>query len=355
MTAAAVETADNEFTVKRTARQDGKTNGDFVAIAEDAEISRGVGGDVYALGRNVIVTDDDKLQNIAVGGANVNVSVKDARNIYAAGADLNVRADNAAGVYLAGLGVTLTGDATDAYVVAGSAHIDGNIKENLVIRSDNVVFGDDATVGGRVTIYSKKHATLPDSIDSTRVTYKSPSLFGKNADAQNTGGAPTGIRRITLIFMVSGVVAAVLLSLGLNATRPEFFSGKADGFRRRVWGDLIRGLAAIIVLPVVAVALLFTVVGVPIGVLLAAAYAIVLYLAPVVTGTVLGRVIFKRMNRFASGAICVGILKILALIPWFGMFVSLAAALYGMGAVVGAVKFRSHERIENAKVPVEII
>ena len=349
----AIDSASNRFLFARDARQETRVEGDYAAVGEDAEVSRGVGGDVFAAGINVAVTDTDELQNVVAAGANVNVRVRSARNIYASGADLDVRADEkVGGVYLAGASVTLTGHAQDAYIVAQSTNISGEIAENLVIRSDNIVFGDDTTVGGHVTVYSKKHPTLPASINPAKVTYKTSAAFGKAQStvdsAAITAERESAFRRIMVIIGLSGTTAAIIVSLIVNALRGSFFGGKAQTLRHRFWLDSLLGLAAVIVIPVAAVALAFTVVGVPIAAVLLGTWAIALYLAPIAAGMVLGRAIMPRMNRYTSGAICVAALYALMLIPYLQIPVAIVATLYGFGALTSGIRHRHTQSAATA-------
>ncbi|MDR0906949.1 MAG: hypothetical protein LBN00_12405 [Oscillospiraceae bacterium] len=343
-----VDTADNQFAVGSDARQEARVDGDFAALGADTEVSRGVGGDVFTAGQNVTVTDSDKLQNVLAAGANVNIRVKSARNIYAAALDLDVRADGEAqGVYLVGASVTLSGKARDAFIIARSANISGEIAENLNIRSDNIVFNADTAIGGNITIYSKNHPTLPSSIDPAKVTFKAPGAFGRAQNAAGEAARQSVLRRIAVIIGVSGVVAAVAVSLIVNALRGGFFGEKASTLRRRFWSDALFGLAAVIVVPVAAVGLMFTVVGVPVGALLLGVYAVAMYLAPIAAGLVAGRAAMPRLNRYASGAICVGALYALMLVPYLRVPVAVVATLYGFGALLSGARRREKRRVNN--------
>ena len=331
-----IDSADNKFILARDARQTSRIDGDYAAVGDDAEVSRGVGGDVFAAGRNVLVTDDEELQNVAVAGANVNVHVKNARNIYAAGGDIDIQADDGAkGIYVAGLSVALSGAVTDAYITAASANVSGTVAQNLTVRANNVTFDPDATVGGDITIISKKRPVLPASIDPSNVTYKAPGVIGRWRDGGLRG--QTALQKLGLILTVSGIVAAVVLSLVLNAMRGSFFHERALHFRRCFWRDMLRGLAGVIVAPVLSVLLLVSVVGIPIGAISLVICAVALYLSPIVSGVILGRLIFPKLNRFGSGAIVTCLIWLLMLVPYLGPVVSIAAHLFGVGSLIAAI------------------
>lgn len=340
-----VDSASNRFMLARDARQTAPIEGDYVALGDDAEVSRGVGGDVFTAGRNVLVTDDEELQNVAAAGGNVNIHVKNARNIYVAGADVDVQADDSAeGIYIAGLSVTLAGTMKDAYVAALSANITGTVAENLTIRANNVTFDPDATVGGEITIYAKNRPDLPASIDPAKVVFKKPGIVNTLRD----GGwaSQTALQKLGLILTVSGIAAAVLLSLALNAMRGGFFHERALGFKKSVGRDLLIGLAGIVVVPVLGLLLLASVVAAPIGAVLLALYGIALYLSPVVAGVILGRLIFPSLNRFGSGAIVTCLLWLLMLVPYLGIVISIASRLFGIGSLLAGIPPRRGKRLK---------
>ena len=342
-----IDSAGNTFIMARTARQTGRTEGDLAAFGGDAEVSRGVGGDVFAAGRNVLVTDDEELQSIAAAGANVNIHVKDARNIYAAGGDIDIQADNTAkGVYAAGLSVTLAGSVTDAFIAAASVNVSGTVEKNLTIRAGSVTFDPDATVGGEITIFSRRRPALPASIDPSKVTYKTPGALGALTGA--SFAERTTLQRLGLIFAVSGIAAAMLLSFALNAIRGSFFHARAQGFKRLFWQDILRGFAGVIVIPVAVLLLLLSVVGVPVGIVLLLVYVAALYLSPIVSGVIFGRLIFPKRSRFLSGVIVTLFLQLLMLVPYLGIVVTAASALFGVGTLISAIP-PSHARFHRVK------
>ena len=345
-----VSSADNTFILAKDARQTARTEGDLAALGGDAEVSRGVGGDIFAAGKNVLVTDDEELQNIAAAGANVNVHVKNARNIYAVGGDIDVQADDAAkGVYIAGLSVTLAGTMTDAYIAAASANISGTIAGNLTIRANNVTFDPDATVGGEITIYSRNRPSLPASIDPSKITYKTPGVIGRIRDGALSD--MTLLQKLGIALTISGIVASTLISLLMNAMRGSFFHERAQGIKRFFWRDMLRGLAGVIVVPVLALLLFVSVAGIPVGAVLLLIYVVALYLAPVVSGVILGRLIFPKMNRFASGAIITCFIRLLLLVPYLGLVVATAAYLFGLGSLVSAIPPRRNRLRFDSALP----
>ena len=98
------------------------------------------------------------------------------------------------------------------------------------------------------------------------------------------------------------------------------------------WGLLV-GLAV----PVAAVALLFTLVGIPLGVGVLLSFALVLPLGYVTSALCLGRAVGLGTSRpfvqFLGG---LAILRAVAIVPFLGGLVALAACVYGAGALAVA-------------------
>jgi hypothetical protein len=116
------------------------------------------------------------------------------------------------------------------------------------------------------------------------------------------------------------------------------------------WGALI-----VFVAPIAAVAVCFTIIGIPLGLIALALYGIALYLAQIPVGLFIGRWIISRFRVVESKAIMVGalaiglaILKLLSLIPYFGVVVGVAVVIFGLGAIVAAKRKRRAEAKEAA-------
>lgn len=338
-TASAVyfDSAGNRFDFAGNVMADKSVEGDYVAFGGTVKLENGVAGDIITGGRNIIITDDNAVQNIYAAGQYITVRANTVRNIYAAGGDVTVNAGtDVKGAYLLGGTISFSGTAVDAYMAGASVTVDGTIYENLIIRSEHITFGKNVTVDGHVTIYATVKPQLPPNIDEAKVTFKRIM----QADKGNTVRSERGINRLKVVMTVAGVVTAVFIALLLTLFRGGYIKAKALEFPKR-WGKLVLfGLIAFIVVPIAALVCMLTVFAIPVSVIVLILYGIALYLAPVITGSVLGRLLMPRMNRFLSVSIGAAVLRLLLFVPYLKVVLFLACAFYTLGITVMSLRPR---------------
>jgi hypothetical protein len=336
--------ASNRFSLNDDVIASEQSEGDYVAFGETVKLEAGVTGDIIAGGRNIIITDENELQNIFTAGQYVTIRLKKARNIYAAGADISVNtASEIKGAYLAGGNVSFDGTATDLMAAGASVSVSGTIYENLQIRSDDITFGDNITVGGQVTIYASVKPELPNTIDESQVTFKKIIQRDKDNEA-----APTGaVSRTAVVLTILGIVTAILIAVLLTAFRGGFYRTHAAVFKQKAWKSLLIGLIAFIVVPIAALLCMLTVIAIPISIIVLILYGIILYLAPVKTGIVLGRAVLPKMNRFLSAGIGTLVLQLLLLIPFVKILLFFLCAFYALGITVVSLKPRGEHTDET--------
>ncbi len=336
-TASAVyyDSADNRFDFAGNVIADTNVAGDYVAFGGTVKLENGVAGDIITGGRNIIITDDGTVQNIYAAGQYITVRANSARNIYAAGGDITINAGtDVKGAYLLGGTISFGGTAVDAYMAGASVTVDGTIYENLVIRSEHITFGKNVTVDGHVTIYATVKPQLPPNIDEAKVTFKRIMNAGRSKPV----ASERGVSRIKVVMAVACVVTAVFIALLLTLFRGGYFKARALEFQKS-WGKmLLFGLIAFIVVPIAALVCMLTVFAIPVSVIVLMLYGIILYLAPAVTGTILGRLLMPNMNRYLSAGIGAAVIKLLLLVPYLKIVLYLACAFYTLGIAVTSMK-----------------
>jgi hypothetical protein len=338
-----VDSAGNKFDQADSVIADKAIDGDYVAFGSNIKLESGVKGDIIAGGMNIIITDDAAVQNIFAAGQNISVRAKSVRNIYAAGGIININSGTTAGgVYLMGATVTFGGTATDVNIAAPIVTVDGTVYDNLTIRSDRITFGRNVTVNGHVTIYGTVKPKMPPNIDESKVTFK--RVIHNNKNAQTPAG---GISRFKVIAAIISVVTAVVLALVLTLFWGGWFRTRSHEFNKRAWKMILWGLLAFIVTPVIALVCMVTLVGIPVGVIALALYAVLLYLSPVISGVVLGRRYLPKMNRFLAAGLGAAAISILMIIPYVKFVLFLATAFYTLGVIVTGLKPRRTEPPEE--------
>jgi hypothetical protein len=104
--------------------------------------------------------------------------------------------------------------------------------------------------------------------------------------------------------------------------------------------DLVVGLGALVVVPIVALVLLFTLVGLPLGILGGLTYAGVLIVARICAAIVLGALAWRLVTKekeyradWRVAVVGVLLLAVIGWIPFFGGLVSFVLLLAVLGAI----------------------
>ena len=327
---------------------------DHIAIGDVVEISGTVNGDVYAFGGQVLVDGTVNGDLITAGGV-VTISGKISQDVRAAGGQITISGDVGRNVTIGGGTVEFTSDAKiKGSVLAGvgnlsiAAPIGSNVKVgtgNLTISSR--VKGDveagvgvlrltsKAKVDGDLTYWSEEDASIDENaVVGGEVTKKTPP-----AAAKDRAGAVFGaFAGFNLFLKIVSFISTLIIGLLLIKLFPRYSRETVLTLRGRPWASLGIGVVALILTPIITVLLLITLVGIPLGLILGAIYAISLYLARIFVIFWAGSWILERTRgKVHEGwALFIGLIVYLIItsIPIIGAFVVFFAILFGLGAAI---------------------
>jgi hypothetical protein len=141
----------------------------------------------------------------------------------------------------------------------------------------------------------------------------------------------------------------VLTAIVLVAALPGFTTRVANTLQTRAAMSLLMGFAALVCIPVAAVVLLVTVIGIPLAVIAVLLYLVLLLAGYTMTGVTVGDWLLQRYRaanagrvgwRILAAALAVLVIALLGRVPWIGGLVSFVALVAGMGALVMQVRRR---------------
>jgi cytoskeletal protein CcmA (bactofilin family) len=219
--------------------------------------------------------------------------------------------------------LVVTGRVTRGVVVAhGDAHISGRVGGDVVALSGRVIVTGEGSVGGDVV-----------SRLTPRVARGTVEGTVKRVDLE---GIFTGIiiGFLAYLWLATTISIAVLGLLFVGLFPRAADTAAAAGKRVAAsfgWGALVG-----IVGPFVAVLILASIIGIPLGLGLLSGLNILAPIGYVTAALVIGRRFVKgtttgaRLGAFFAGF---GILRLLALIPGVGLLVWFVVCVYGLGAV----------------------
>ncbi len=273
------------------------------AIGNLIEIVGTVNKDVFALGNKIEIAEPAEI-----GGS-----------FYAAGNNVEINSD-------------INGDIA---IFARELSIADNIKisgqANLYVEQVN--FGEQVSIAGDI-IYNE---------DADLKGYSNIAHGGKLESYIETTYEPD-IAEILLQKLFS-TIALIIIIIVMLLLFPKIYPKIKTIFTNssEIVKSGVIGLGILVGTPVASILLLFTVIGVPISLLLLTIYGIMIYLAQAFTGIWLGHLITTgliktKTNPYVEALAGIVVLAILSLVPYFGSVIGFFSLLIGLGIIFYAAK-----------------
>jgi len=325
----------------------------FVA-GEDAALAERVEGDAFIAGGRSHLDGHVGGNALATGGA-VEVRGEIAEDLYAAGGDVRIEAIVHGNARIAGGTVFLERDtdiAGNATVAGGSIEQSGRVGGNLQVFGGRVRI--NGAVDGNVDIASEDIHIGPDAVIRGRLTYQGPGRPQVADGAVIAGGIERRHRQWRGLGEESGLgralagvlhalwFAGVLLSgILLVAVFPRFTREAAATARRDTLTSLGLGAALLVAVPILALMLFVTIIGIPLGFATLMGYGLLLMLGYLTAALAVGDWLLERSRPAEAGnagwrmlfllVALVGI-ALLRWVPWIGGVAVFVLFVTGLGA-----------------------
>ncbi len=195
----------------------------------------------------------------------------------------------------------------------------------VVLRSGARVGGD---VVSRQAPQIEEGATVGGSVDdlATRWDYWDITFVGRFA------------------WWLAYTVSTLVLGLVLLLLAPGLDPASIRALRDRLGATIGFGALVVRLLPIVAVLLFVTIVGIPLGLFLLLALALVYTIGYVVGALALGRLVVKvPTSRFLAFLAGWGALRVIALVPFLGGLAWLVGTVLGLGTLWVAARAKPSE------------
>jgi cytoskeletal protein CcmA (bactofilin family) len=226
------------------------------------------------------------------------------------------------------------------YVGRGDLRIDGRVTGDvLMLDGDALVTG---RVGGSVTVLNGKAIVRPGASVHGDVA-------SRTAPTAARGTVQGHVEKLDINSLFAGFIVVILVLLWVAVTLSTavlglffvwLFPRAADAVviaGRRVWSSFFLGLFVAVIAFVLGLAIMVSVVGIPLGFAVLGTLAVLIPLGYVASALIFGRLMVHRggtggrLGAFFSGF---GILRFGALVPGLGFVIGFFFAVYGFGAVL---------------------
>jgi len=325
--------ANDLYVAGGTVTSSSSIEGDLYAGGGTVTIIGSVSQDAVIAGGTVTVTGDvgDDLR-IGAGTAVVQGTVGD--DVVVGGGQVTLVGSRIGGDVLAGIGILqLSAPVTgDVRVGGGEIFLNSTVGGNVVVDADRLTLGNGTVIEGNLTYTSPREAVIEEGAVV-------------HGEVQYTPREARGVGRGTIAAIFSVVALLKFLMLLIGALFfGLFFKKYTTALITKTYNKPLlefgRGLAALILIPTVAVLLMLSIVGIPLGVLTAVSYVALLifvwFMAPILLGALLYRWRGQEALEVSWKTILLGcvVYGLIGIIPILGGLVQFALMLMMLGAVV---------------------
>ena len=333
------------FVFGGSVRIDQPVTGDLIAAGGQVDVDAPVAGDAVLAGGNLRVTAKVE-QSVVAGGGRLTLDAPIGRNLRVGGGQVEIgpMATIGGNVTVGGGQVTLRGPVKGNVTVGGGrVLIDGVVEGDVESYAGGLSLGPNARLAGKLR-YRSGDALVRDPAATVAGAIERLAMPGRSGAApapaprDDAWGAHTA-RGGPSWFWTAGLMAVAAL---LVAALPVTTMRVADGLRTRLGWSLLWGFIALVCIPVAALILLFTIIGIPVALLALLLYAALLLVGYVGSAIGLGQWALSRLRagaaqrtgwRVAAAMAAVMLLALLGSLPWVGAFVALLAVVAGIGAI----------------------
>lgn len=240
-----------------------------------------------------------------------------------------------------------------AVIFNGSARIEGTVREDVfvlngdteisgTVNGDVVVFNGDVTVRSGAEIGGDLVTQRDPTVEEGATILGSRSNVATKFDYDMAGFAGR------FVWWLGYTASVLILGLLLLAFAPHLDEGVVEAIRARLGSTIGWGIALFFLLPIASVILLVTVVGIPLGLFVLFALALIYTIGYTVGTMGVGRLVMRTSSRYVAFLVGLAILRALALIPVVGGLLWLLAAAWGLGLLAVAIRLGQTPRTVTA-------
>ena len=297
---------------------------------ETVNVDSKIDGLGFTAGRTVTVKGQADYSFVA--GETVTIDTLKTKDLYVAGNKIKIDDANARNIYGAAQEIAIDGDAKELFLVGETVTLKGEY-DNVYVSCENLNF--EGKIYGKLYINEDAKQTVKDgsSIAKTE-TYKEPEVETKDVDAKEVGFkviasiiAKKIISTIKHFLNVLIIGFLTILIFKNVVTRIDETSNTAGS----VFAHFGIGLGLLILVPILAIILLFTGFASGLGFVGIMLYILGIYLSSIVGGLYVGKVLFKKMNTYLRFFLTTLILTVIYMIPIIGGFIEFFMLCLSLG------------------------
>jgi cytoskeletal protein CcmA (bactofilin family) len=316
---------------------DGDVSGDLIAAGGNIEVAGRVDDDAWIAGGSLII-DGEIGDDLRAAGGDIRLRGSVADNAMIAGGTITTSSNSDVGgdLDVAGGSIEIAGHVgADLSCNGGSVVIGGTVDGNATICADDIRILQSARIQGDLEYTSDKEIEIPAGTVMGDVVYKRSEKKVEDIYSKTTASI--------ISFLSILLIGLLMVRFKRNTTIKV-----SDTITTQILKSLGSGVLLLIIIPLVALVLMVTVIGIPLGLIVLFAYIVILYISEIFVGLAIGRRIVTYAKKEISSPywhLVVGLIVIAfaTRLPLIGFLISLIVILAGLGALVMTWKSMSDE------------
>lgn len=294
-----------------------------------------VDGIGFIAGNNVTI--EGEKEYVISAGNNIYVKGNVEKDAFLAGNIIEISGNINRELYAAASSVTITGNiGRKVRIVADEIIMEGTIGSDVELSASKIVIKDGATITGTLKYNEDAHTEISDQATVAKLeTYAVTKEESIGAIIKNyifdflTSYANLLVVALVLIYFAPKLFE----NLKLNHSKPSV---------ENYFKLFAKGVLFLFGIPFIIIMLLTTYIGTSLGIILIPIYLILAYISIILTGYVVGELIWTRLfkkesNNYIAILIGVAVIKLLELVPFLGGIISMLSLFVGIGMVVELV------------------
>src|SRR5689334_17632657 len=270
-------------------------------------------------------------------GAQVDITEPVNGNVRAAGAEIKLSAPVSGDAHLAGGEVRVTGAINGKLRAAGGEVVlDAPIEGDASVAAGVLQLGPHARIGGKLVFRGGELKQDPAAQVVGGIEHRTGAMRHSHELDPLERFARGWLWTVGLMVMAAIIAAAL----------PGPTRRMTTELREHPWTAPLIGFIALTCIPIAAVLIMITIVGIPIGILAILGYAALLLVGYVWLSVVVGGMLLDRFRadvasqiawRVGAAVIAMLVLALLARVPFVGGWVAFIALMVGVGMVVSGI------------------
>jgi cytoskeletal protein CcmA (bactofilin family) len=274
-----------------------------------------------------------------IAGGNVDIGEPVDGNLYVAGGNVSITAPVSGNVRIAGGDITVTGSVGGKLAVAGGhVKLDGPVAGNATVSGGTLDLGPNARISGKLE-FNGGHLDQDPAAQVVGGVVRS-SRHRHEWDGEPYARGVTRALWTVGLMLLAGIIAGAL---------PGPVRRMQEELRTQPWLATLLGIVALISIPIAAVIVMITVIGIPLGLLAIMGYAALILIGYVASSVVVSGLLLDRYKsdvasqtawRVGAAVLAMLVISSAAHVPFVGHFIGLVALVIGVGAIVAAIMHR---------------